>query len=385
MKIIVDENILSIDNYFSNDAQLIRLPGRAICNQDLRDADALLVRSITEVNEALLENTAVQFVGTATSGLNHVDINYLRSRGIGFAHAGGCNANAVVEYCITALAYLAAHKGLKMSTRKFGIIGAGNVGSALMKKLTQLGYDCLIYDPILETAANSHFNFCSFEQVLQADVISLHVPLSDASESDFPTYHLIDALALQQLKPDTVLINAARGGVVDEQALLDYLRSGKTLHTIFDVWQNEPTINALLANLIDVVTPHIAGYSQEAKHCATVTICEALNKHFSLSEVQQDFTALSDLSKVSIDTMGLSLANSASLEALSPILLQALPLNRLDAQCRDYLTRNILSEKFDIMRKSLLGRNEFAAYSIDSAVVNHSQSKALQSIGFNCS
>jgi erythronate-4-phosphate dehydrogenase len=303
MRIVADENIVALDTY-SAFGELIRLPGRRISAADVRDADALIVRSITPVNKTLLEGSKVQFVATATSGTNHLDLDWLSEAGIAVADAAGCNADAVVEYVFASICELVRSRGFSLRDKTFAVIGAGHVGGRLLRLLQRLGVRCIACDPFVESAylmsrnsldfgADSSadfkswieqggFRFCTLEEALTADIISIHTPLTYTG--DHPTFHLINTERLSVLKPGTLLINAARGEIVDNAALLLHLQSNSgQLLTIFDVWEAEPTVSPALAALIDIATPHIAGYSIEAKLSASVTNFRSFLKHFHLT------------------------------------------------------------------------------------------------------
>ena len=307
MRIVADENIVALDTY-SEFGELIKLPGRKISAADVRDADALIVRSITTVNKTLLEGSRVQFVATATSGTNHLNLDWLADAGIAVADAAGCNADAVVEYVFSSICELIRSGRFSLRDKTFAVIGAGHVGGRLLRLLQRLGVRCLACDPFLEEGLKSReeqseFEFCTLEEALRADIISVHTPLTYTG--DHPTFHLFNAERLAALKPGTLLINAARGEIVDNAALLAHLRGfsmgaahavqaldwqgldvptqTRRLLTIFDVWEAEPTVSPALAALIDIATPHIAGYSIEAKLSASRTNFHSFMKHFQLT------------------------------------------------------------------------------------------------------
>ena len=242
MKIIADENMPLVDEFFASHGDVVKLPGRTMTPDQVADADVLLVRSVTQINEALLADSGVQFVGTATIGEDHIDRDYLAKRGIGFASAPGCNAIGVVDYILSCLAQLFQYEPAGFLDKTVGIVGAGNVGGLLWRRLTALGVTCLVSDPPLQDAGME--NLCGFEQVLAADVVSLHTPLT--RQGPHPTWHLLDAIGLQALRPGTVLINSGRGEVVDNLAVKQRLATTQDLTVILDVWENEPTIDTEL-------------------------------------------------------------------------------------------------------------------------------------------
>ena len=220
MRLVVDEEIPFAGEAFSHLGSVTLLPGRAMTREALRDARALIVRSVTNVDATLLAGTGVQFVGTATTGVEHVDREYLAARNIGFAAALGCNANAVAEYVLTALLVTAHAKRLALDGKTLGIIGAGRIGSLVAAKAPALGMQTLLNDPPLaQTTGDERYRPLS--EVLRADFITLHVPLTyDGPDA---TFYLIGADELAHMTPSAILINTARGEVVDNAALLEAL------------------------------------------------------------------------------------------------------------------------------------------------------------------
>ena len=277
MYIVADENIIYAEEAFSQFGDVKLLKGREISNSILRDATALFVRSVTNVNKDLLNGTNVKFAGTATIGTDHVDIDYLKSHGIEFTSAKGCNSFAVTEYVLAAVNYLINKKNKCYNELSIGIIGVGNIGSKLEKLFNALGSKVLLNDPPLKRIINES-KYISLEEVLSADVITCHVPLNLTGEDK--TYHLIGEKEIAQIKPGTVVINSSRGPVINNNALKTRLITKKDLHAVLDVWENEPSIDLELLDLVDIATPHVAGYSLEGKINGTKMIydkfCEFL-------------------------------------------------------------------------------------------------------------
>lgn len=275
MHIVADENIPLVTEFFSSFGSIERLPGRKITAVDVKDADILLVRSVTQVDCSLLEGSRVRFVGTCTIGTDHLDLDYLDTAGIAWASAPGCNARGVVDYVLGSLLSLADAEGVDLSTRKYGVIGAGQVGGRLAEMLARLGWDVLVCDPP-RAAREGREGFASLEQVIaESDVISLHTPLH--KDGAYPTWHLFDQQRLARLKPGCWLINASRGAVVDNQALRARLMEHPdALKVVLDVWEGEPEADVDLAALCHLATPHIAGYSLDGKLRGTALIHQAL-------------------------------------------------------------------------------------------------------------
>jgi erythronate-4-phosphate dehydrogenase len=293
MQIIADENIPLVDEAFTNLGKVRTLAGRNLSDADLGEAEILLVRSVTPVNEKLLAKSAIRFVGTATIGLDHIDLAYLHHQDIGFASAPGCNANAAAEYVISALLVIAERQNLALPSKTVGIIGCGNVGSRVFKKLTALNVNCLVYDPPQQEQPGlqpADFDYVDFETVLTADIITLHVPLE--KNGRYPTYHLINEEVLSKLSNQVILINTSRGAVIDEAALLKQLTIQPEMTVILDVWQNEPNINPLLLQPVALGTPHIAGYSLDGKIRGTEMLYNAVCHYFQQTPVWQAQTSL---------------------------------------------------------------------------------------------
>ena len=303
LTIVADSNIASLDEFFNpvalgqnteQQVQVIRVAGRDINTQLLEDLqpDVLLIRSVTVIDQSLLaNNTSVKFVGSATIGTDHVDQDYLAARNITFANAAGCSKHSVAQYVVTAILTLRPQYWQQSATPiTLGIIGIGSIGSTLARYASDLGWQVLGYDPLLAT---SDINNASLEQVLrQSDVISLHVPLTDKKDSqgatngavsdsisnnvsDYPTRHLINAETLALMSPHTILINSARGPVVDATALEADIDATER-QVVLDVFEHEPQINESLISKLAIATPHIAGYTLEGKLRGTQIIYDAL-------------------------------------------------------------------------------------------------------------
>lgn len=286
MKIICDENIAYAREFFAPLGELVCLPGRGLTAADVADADALVVRSVTEVNRELLAGSRVKFVGSATIGFDHVDLDYLAANNIAFAGAPGCNARAVVEYVLSALLLLRAEQLPELTV---AVVGAGNVGGRLLWALDQLGINALMVDPFItpaQLAQRFAFNklpqAVSLQQALAADVICLHTPLTKTGPA--PSFHLLGESEIAQIPAGCLLLNAGRGAVIDNHALLARLRERADLDVVLDVWEGEPAISAELLGRVTIGTPHIAGYSAEGKLGGTQMVYHALCQRFALPQ-----------------------------------------------------------------------------------------------------
>jgi len=367
LKIVADENMPQVEAIFSRFGEVTLLPGRELSADDLKEADVLLVRSITQVNRELLADTPVQFVGTATIGTDHIDQTYLHNHEIAFSNAPGCNADAVVEYVLSSLFLVAEHQSFEPKDRTFGIIGVGNVGGRLQRRLQALGYNVLLNDP---PRAEQENGFVGLAEILtQADVICVHTPLT--KEGEHLTHHLLGEDELGRLKQDAIIINAGRGPVIDNQALLEVGQQRADLTFILDVWEHEPRVSAALAERCAIVSPHIAGYSFDGKVRGTFMLYEALCKHLGqgCDDALDDFLPESELASV----------EQGDLTVLE--LIQKVYDPRID----DYMLRETLSlpereqkQAFDQLRKQYRVRREFSSLTVTGS----DRPEQLSSIGF---
>ncbi|MEQ6887896.1 4-phosphoerythronate dehydrogenase PdxB [Halomonas sp. CS7] len=290
MKIVVDANVPAAEACFGALGEVVRVPGREIVPATLASADALVVRSITRVDAALIDEakamgSPLRFVGTCTIGTDHVDQQALADQDIAFASAPGCNAEAVVDYVLASLSTLAERHDFRLAERRVGIVGVGNVGGRLLGRLTAMGIDCLACDPPRVEAesieAEGLTGFYDLDTLIdECDVLCLHTPL--VSEGPHVTHHLLDAQRLAALAPGTLLLNAGRGDCVDGRALRQRLAGQGDITAVLDVWEHEPAIDAALADLAEIATPHIAGYSLDGKLRGTHHIYRALAHHVGL-------------------------------------------------------------------------------------------------------
>lgn len=279
MKILVDENMPYAAQLFGRLGDVLAVPGRPLPRNALATADALMVRSVTTVNQQLLAETGIRFVGTATAGTDHIDTSWLQQAGIAFSAAPGCNAIAVVEYVLSALLLLSERDGFYLRDKMVGIIGVGNVGSRLDARLKALGVRTLLCDPPRADRGDCA-EFWPLEKLIaEADVLTFHTPLNKTGP--YKSLHLVDTQLLDALPNGRILINASRGAVVDNASLLNALERGKKLSTVLDVWEPEPDLCVPLLNLVDIGTAHIAGYTLEGKARGTTQVFEAFSQYLA--------------------------------------------------------------------------------------------------------
>ncbi len=273
MKIIADRAILFLQELFTAIGELKTLPSNKLTKENIKNNDVLLIRSVTRAGKDLLEGTNIKIVGSMTSGIDHVDRYYLRRNNIKLIYAPGSNANSVAEYVIAGLLLIARKKGFNLAKKTIGIIGVGNIGTLVARKCTALGMRVLLHDPPKYHRTGNR-KYLSLKSLADADIITIHTPLS--YKGKYPTFHMVNKKFLAEVKHGVILINTSRGSVVDEMALLQFLKKINGL--IIDVWENEPDINIELLKATDIATPHIAGYSLDGKSNASVMVFNRLSK-----------------------------------------------------------------------------------------------------------
>jgi erythronate-4-phosphate dehydrogenase len=377
MKIIADENIPCVEQAFASLGEVTLLPGRTMQPQQVRDADILLVRSVTPVGRALLEQSSVRFVGSATIGFDHVDRAYLQQRDIGFATAPGCNAISAAEYVVSALLALAERKDFGLAGKSVGIIGCGNVGSRVREKLSVLGMHCMINDPPLQ-ALGGHDDFVSLDEVLQADVITVHVPYT--RDGNYPTHHLVDEAVLRKLRPGALFINTSRGAVADNRALDTLLTGRDDLSVVLDVWEGEPAISPSLLQRVDLGTPHIAGYSLDGKLRGTEMIYRSACDWLGQSVQWQAADNLPGGSVIDCSETE-SLAVTAMLRKA---VFSAYDIRADDARLRAMLALPSAEQPayFDRLRRNYPVRREFPANSVLVNAAGSECEQVLRELGF---
>ena len=362
LNIVAHENMVGVAQWFGEFGSVRLLNGRAICADDLREADVLLVRSVTKVNEALLAGSPVKFVGTATSGFDHIDRDYLRLRGISFAHAPGSNANSVVEYVLCAIATTDDKLEQLFNAAVVGIIGYGNIGKLLASRLAALHIAFKVYDPWLDQSKIP--GATSLEEVLACDVVTLHAQLT--RELPWPSFHLLGEEQLPLLRGNALLINAGRGPLIDGAALENYLGEHPELTVVLDVWEAEPVVPDSLLSTIQLGTAHIAGYSLDGKLLATTILKEALSSHLGATaqEVLVKDTAAAPRIRLQNPSCGAD-------------LLRDLLLHNYDIALDDRLLReavlgqapNLAAAAFDRLRKQYRIRREVFGSEVEIEVL----------------
>lgn len=281
MKIVADRNVPFLEGVFEPYAEVIYMDGMDIGPEDVKDADALIIRTRTRCDASLLQGSSVKIIATATIGMDHIDQEYCNSQGISVCNAEGCNAGGVLQYVFSALYGVASRKAIKLDDAVLGVIGVGNVGKKVASMAEYLGFKVLECDPP-RAAKEGEEGFCSLEYLLAvSDVVTLHVPLDETTRG------MADEEFFAIMKPGAIFINAARGEVMDDDALK--MAIPKLGAVIIDTWNNEPDVDSELIELVDVATPHIAGYSYQGKQNGTASAVHAVAEFFGISELYDYF------------------------------------------------------------------------------------------------
>ena len=378
MKIIADANIPFVAECFSSIGDVTVVGGRQITPAVVADADVLLVRSITTVDKSLLAGSKVRFVATATIGIDHIDADYLRRQGIGFASAPGSNANSAAEYVIAGLLEIGQKHEIDLEGKSIGIIGVGNVGSRVATKCAVLGMDVRLNDPPLQRQTGDT-KYRLLNELYTCDFITCHTPLT--FEGQDKTFHLADEEFFNSLKPGCVFVNASRGAVVGTGALKAAIRSGGLAVAVLDVWEGEPNIDTELLQMADIGTPHIAGYSLDGKITGMIMIYNAVCEHFS---IEQGLGIEDFLPEPAVPKLTVGPRVESEQKALLDTVHEVYSIARDDAALRGILNSPAAErgKVFDGLRKDYPVRREFQNTAVFVADGGGSLAGKLAGIGF---
>lgn len=381
MRILADKVIAEAEAAFAAYGDVELFDGRTLDNKALKKADILLIRSVTPVNEALLAGTPIKFVGTATAGVDHVDRTALAALGIPFTSAPGCNANAVAEFIAASTLRFCSDKRISPADCVVAIIGHGQVGSRVETKLTSLGFECVLNDPP-KAAVGDASRYVDLDTALRANIVSLHTPL--IVDGDYPSENLIDVAALSAMDNCRLLINAARGGIVDETALLHRLKQDRNFNAQIDCWRDEPLINLELLAATYACSPHVAGHSVEARLNATSQLAAAITKWSAienpwLSALAPETAKIGHFADIEDTGNG-----EANLAILAEIMEQCCPIRAIDKGTRALGDQDPGNQAryFDHLRREFGGRREFSFYNLPIAVLNAVGQNTVDALGF---
>jgi erythronate-4-phosphate dehydrogenase len=367
VKIVADEKIPLLQDYFGASGELVLKPGRAIQAADVAEADMLVVRSVTKVNAHMLENSRVKFVGCVTAGTDHLDTDWLDANGIKWMSAAGSNATAVVEYIVSVIAALQKMDILTNKKLRAGVVGVGRIGRQVATMLEKLGFDVVLCDPV-RALTEPDFHSTPLDALADCDLISLHTPLTH--DGQFPTYHMIDKKFLLQQKKNCVLLSAGRGAVIDFSDLKEY---GERLYWCLDVWENEPLIDIAALELATIATPHIAGHTLQAKQRGLDMVYQAALKEKMFSpgtSTRQDSP-----------TLAIN-CNHAEMDWRDVVLKIYDPRN-MTAMMKEQFVRNEAASVFDRLRNDVNLRHEFDCVTLQNAQINVEDKNLLFQLGLN--
>ena len=307
MKIVVDRLIPFVEGVFEPYAEVVYLKGEDIRRDDIQDADALVIRSRTRCDASMLGGSSVKLISTATIGTGNIDLDYCRERGIFVSNASGANAGGVMDYVLSALYGVASRKSIKLDGFTLGIVGAGHVGSRVEASANELGFKVLRCDPP-RAEEEGNYDFCSLDYLLEnSNIVSLHVPINDSTRG------MAGDAFFAKMRPGTIFINAASGELVVDSALKAAIP--KLGAVIIDAWNNEPDVDKELVSMVDIATPHIAGYSYQGKQRSSATAVRTVARFFGIQPLLEFFpeTEIKELEAVKLDVRGKSQGQIASL------------------------------------------------------------------------
>lgn len=371
LHIIADDKIPFLKGVLEPFAKVQYYPGKKISQKRLKNADALITRTRTKVIKELLEDTSVKFVATATIGIDHFDTDWLDKNGIKWVNAPGCNSSSVMQYIGAALVFLSAKYQLSFNQMTLGIVGVGNVGSKVAKLGEALGFKVLLNDPPRERKEGKT-QFTTLTELLSlSDIVSMHVPLNKTGTDK--TLSMVNDDFFRILKKGAIFINSSRGPIVDEISLKNALASGKISSTILDVWSNEPGIDPELVKLVDIATPHIAGYSVDGKANGTSMVVNAISTHFIFDLINWYPGTLPEPEQksISINCHGLS-----DQQVLEKAIRFTYKIEKDDQDLRNKIN------DFENLRGNYPHRREFTSYTINLENNSDSIIKKLKDLGF---
>jgi erythronate-4-phosphate dehydrogenase len=382
MKIVIDEKIPFIRGAFERWADVVYAPGRSIDARMVADADALIVRTRTRCDAALLEGSSVRIVASATIGFDHIDTLWLEQNGIKWANAPGCNSGSVMQYITSLLFFLAKKHSFDPCSMTLGIVGVGNVGSKVARAAGAIGMRVLLNDPPLQRQKEGSVDFrietgrggTHFHPLqtllTECDIVTLHVPLT--FEGDDKTFHLIDSDILSQPGRKQIIINSSRGEVVDNIALREALKSGRVSGAALDVWEGEPAADPQLIDLADIATPHIAGYSVDGKANATISSVGAVATELGLPMQNWAPAELPQPAMPIIDLTGKGGATAVEMVAKA--------VNHTYSVKEDDLLFRNNRENFEYLRDNYRIRREFSSYRVRTN--DPEAERILENLGF---
>ncbi|MBK5719310.1 4-phosphoerythronate dehydrogenase PdxB [Dysgonomonas sp. Marseille-P4677] len=368
MKIIADRNIPYLKGIAEYFGEVTYLDGAAFTHQTIKDADTLIVRTVTRFDEHLLKDTNVKLICSATIGYDHIDTIYCEANGITWKNAPGCNSGSVMQYIISSLITISRNKGFDLKEKTIGIVGVGNVGKKVAKACEILGLRVLLNDPPRQEVGDGE-DFVALETIMaEADIITFHTPLT--KEGIYKTYHLANDSFFSSLKKNPIIINSARGGIIETSAIKKAIRENKISGAVIDCWENEPQIDLEYMDMVDIATPHIAGYSADGKANATRISLDSIADFYGLNREPISLVREPTPEDSVID---LDKFDNSDNRIYSAILKTYDPIN-------DFVNLKASPDAFKQLRNNYPLRREYFAYSIKNASVE--EVIRLQGLGF---
>lgn len=372
MKIVCDNKIPFLKGVLEPYAEVVYLPGKETTAEVVRDADALITRTRTKCNEALLKGSRVQVIATATIGFDHIDTAWCDRQGIYWENAPGCNSGSVQQYIASVLVTLAQRYGFRLADKMLGVVGVGHVGSKVARIASLLGMKVLLNDPPRARKEGPE-NFVSLEEICkQCDIITVHVPLQ--REGEDATWHLFDRARLESLRPDQILINSSRGPVVDNAALKAVLQGGGLQAAVLDVWEGEPELDPELVWALAISTPHIAGYSADGKANGTSAAVQTVSRCLGLPLNTWEVEA------IPAPPQALDFTLDANGKSEQEVLTEAI-LHTYDVSQDSNALRGAL-DQFERLRGDYPVRREFPAFTLHLTGGSPDLADRLSQIGF---
>lgn len=381
LKIVADRDIPGLTSTLGHVGPVTELAGRDIGRIAVREADILLVRSVTRVDATLLEGSSVRFVGTATAGVDHIDVDYLSEKGIRFVSAPGCNAPSVVDYVVAAAFRVLARYRWALSNLTVGIVGFGNVGSRLATRLSRSGARVIVNDPPLESVAPGFagdLEVVSLGELLErSDLVSLHVPLT--REVPFATERLIGRAEIDLLRDSAVLINTSRGAVINEPELITAMLSDRIGPVILDVFENEPAPDRLLIDRAELATPHIAGYALDSKIEGARVMSDAVREFAEVGSAAPDSSATDETQETVVPPAFVGKSTEVWTDSL---IRRMYDIRRDDRNLKSAAAREPdLADAFRRLRREYPVRRVFGHYEVDCTDLPESLQSMVRAIG----
>ena len=373
MKIVCDNKIPFLRGVLEPFADVVYLPGKETTPEVVKDADALITRTRTICNEALLSGSQVQAIATATIGFDHIDTAWCDAHGIFWENAPGCNSGSVKQYIASVLVTLAKRYGFDLTEKTLGVVGVGNVGRKVVSVARALGMKVLLNDPPRARKEGPEAFVTLDEICAQCDIITVHVPLSKTGED--ATWHLFDGPRLATLRPDQILVNSSRGPVVDNAALKAVLQKGGLKAAVLDVWEGEPNLDPELVSLLAITTPHIAGYSADGKANGTTAAVRSVARTLGLP------LTMWSAEGIPAPPQALDFIVEAAGKSLQAVLTEAI-LHTYDVSEDSERLRADLS-LFEKLRGDYPVRREFPAFTLRLQDGTPEMADRLSEIGFN--